>query len=73
MGRKRIRPIKGQCPDGRPHYWIIDSRNHGVCKYCQEERDFVAGSGSAYMKAASRKGGEAYRLKVLNNSKGGGR
>lgn len=22
------------------HYWVIDSYNVGVCKYCQEVRDF---------------------------------
>ncbi len=32
VGQKRE-----SCP---PHYWFIDSRNVGRCKYCGEVRDF---------------------------------
>jgi len=28
------------CPDGRPHYWILDPQNRGKCQQCQEERQF---------------------------------
>lgn len=28
--------VKGNCT----HYWVIDSSNVGVCRYCGEVRDF---------------------------------
>lgn len=24
------------------HFWIVDSKNFGTCKYCGETRDFAA-------------------------------
>jgi len=58
MGRKQA---KGQCPDGRPHHWMIDNLNHGVCILCKTGRDFPEGSEYSHTKEVSRKGGQAKR------------
>ena len=55
--------VKGNCI----HYWIIDSNDVGVCRYCREERDFrkllrkaeksVVGSGPASLVKPNRRRG----------------
>jgi len=29
------------CPDGKPHYWLIDITNKGICRQCEESRQFT--------------------------------
>ena len=58
MGRKLT---NGKCPDGRPHHWMIDCLNHGVCKLCKAERDFPEGLEYSHTREVSRKGGQAKR------------
>lgn len=68
MGRK---PAIGKCPDGRPHHWIIDCLNHGLCILCRAERNFpwVPEFGrmvAASKESASRGGKTSRRVPVLN-------
>jgi len=40
---KRLPPIKVEICNASPnerHYWLINSDNFGVCKWCKEERQF---------------------------------
>ena len=34
----------------KPHFWIIDSQNKGVCKYCSEKHDFTPDNKRAFPK-----------------------
>lgn len=64
MGRK---PMKGRCPTGEPHHWMIDSQSHGVCMLCKAERDFPGDPDYGHTREVSRKGG---LVKVGRSKKG---
>lgn len=39
-----MRPVvKEVCSNNAPnsHYWVIDDKNHGVCKYCTKQKQFT--------------------------------
>ena len=57
-GEKR----KHKCP---PHYFIIDSTNVGVCRYCGEVRDFreLLGREPKLLGLKSKSGGKRGRRK----------
>lgn len=41
--KERLKPAKVEICDKSPtqrHWWILDSLNIGVCKYCEKRRDF---------------------------------
>ena len=58
----KVAKDKHECP---PHHFLIDSDDVGVCRYCDEERDFrkLMGRESKFLGLTAKRGGKRGRRK----------